>query len=77
MADRMAVVVLHLSAGYLRLFCTKFTVYFLRRFVAQLYKCRRISEPGCQQLFIDVQHLRQKLQDLPNEGVAWNWLKLK
>jgi hypothetical protein len=70
LSDRMAVIVRHLNGSYVKLFCTKFVVYFLRRFVQQFYRCRRISETGCQQLLIDLQHLRKKLHDLPNEGCA-------
>jgi hypothetical protein len=66
-----------LSSSYIRLFCNKFVVYFVRRFLQQFYKCRRISEPGCQQLLLDLQHLRKRLHDLPNEGVRHAALPIK
>lgn len=68
LADKMKTITLYLNTNYVRLFCNKFVVYFMRRLLAQFYKCKRISEPGCQQLLLDLQTLRVVLQDLPNDG---------
>ena len=59
LTDRMAEIIKHLSTSYVRLFCNKFIVYFPRRFTQQFYRCRRISDQGCQQLLMDLQHMRQ------------------
>ena len=68
LSEKICAITAHLNTSYVRLLCNKFVVYFMRRFLQQFYKCKRISEQGCQQLLLDLQHLRRSLQGLPNEG---------
>eukprot|EP00298_Acanthocystis_sp_HF-20_P016599 c21524_g3_i1.p1 GENE.c21524_g3_i1~~c21524_g3_i1.p1 ORF type:complete len:715 (-),score=269.08 c21524_g3_i1:94-2238(-) len=57
-----------LNATYLRFFCDKFVSAFVQRFIVNIYKCRRVSETGAQQLLLDTQTLQSILVKLPIIG---------
>eukprot|EP01012_Entosiphon_sulcatum_P011099 TRINITY_DN16655_c0_g1_i1.p1 TRINITY_DN16655_c0_g1~~TRINITY_DN16655_c0_g1_i1.p1 ORF type:complete len:345 (+),score=83.77 TRINITY_DN16655_c0_g1_i1:981-2015(+) len=68
-SDRaMPLVAAVLSPLYLRLFCDRLAVAFAQRFCSQIYRLKRISELGAQQLLLDIQHLRSTLLELPHIG---------
>eukprot|EP00931_Biecheleriopsis_adriatica_P034116 TRINITY_DN1973_c0_g1_i3.p1 TRINITY_DN1973_c0_g1~~TRINITY_DN1973_c0_g1_i3.p1 ORF type:complete len:845 (-),score=210.09 TRINITY_DN1973_c0_g1_i3:73-2607(-) len=55
----------HLSKIHYRFFCDKFVQSFVARFVAEIYKCRKISEQGAQQLLLDTALIKTTLLEAP------------
>jgi len=55
----------HLSKIHYRIFCDKFVQSFVARFVAEIYKCRKISEQGAQQLLLDTALIKTTLLEVP------------
>mmetsp|Transcript_53122 Transcript_53122/g.95309 ORF Transcript_53122/g.95309 Transcript_53122/m.95309 type:complete len:837 (-) Transcript_53122:74-2584(-) len=55
----------HLSKIHWRFFCDKFVQSFVARFVAEIYKCRKISELGAQQLLLDTALIKTTLLEAP------------
>eukprot|EP00298_Acanthocystis_sp_HF-20_P016596 c21524_g2_i5.p1 GENE.c21524_g2_i5~~c21524_g2_i5.p1 ORF type:complete len:406 (-),score=131.09 c21524_g2_i5:189-1406(-) len=59
-----------LNTTYLRFFCDKFVSSFVEQFIFHIYKCRRVSETGAQQLLLDAQTLQSLLVKLPIIGLT-------
>ena len=57
-----------LSDSHFRYFCDKLGASFAPRFAEALFRCRRISEAGSQQLLLDTQAIRGILLELPASG---------
>eukprot|EP00927_Polykrikos_kofoidii_P077454 TRINITY_DN74395_c0_g1_i1.p1 TRINITY_DN74395_c0_g1~~TRINITY_DN74395_c0_g1_i1.p1 ORF type:complete len:824 (+),score=128.80 TRINITY_DN74395_c0_g1_i1:61-2472(+) len=55
----------HLSKIHYRSFCGKFVQAFVARFIAEIYKCKKISEQGAQQLLLDTSFIKQTLLEAP------------
>ncbi|CAJ1336960.1 unnamed protein product [Effrenium voratum] len=55
----------HLSKIHYRFFCDKFVQSFVARFVAEVYKCKKISERGAQQLLLDTALIKTTLLEAP------------
>ncbi|CAE7448865.1 VPS53 [Symbiodinium pilosum] len=55
----------HLSKIHYRFFCDKFVQSFVSRFVAEVHKCRKISEKGAQQLLLDTALIKTTLLEAP------------
>ncbi|CAE8634681.1 unnamed protein product [Polarella glacialis] len=55
----------HLSKIHYRFFCDKFVQAFVARFVAEIYKCKKISEQGAQQLLLDTALIKTSLLEAP------------
>ncbi|CAK9099194.1 Vacuolar protein sorting-associated protein 53 A (AtVPS53) (Protein HEAT-INTOLERANT 1) [Durusdinium trenchii] len=55
----------HLSKIHYRFFCDKFVQSFVARFVAEVHKCRKISERGAQQLLLDTALIKTTLLEAP------------
>lgn len=58
-----------LSDSHFRYFCDKLGASFAARFAEALFRCRRISEAGSQQLLLDTHAIRGLLLELPASGV--------
>eukprot|EP00906_Rhabdomonas_costata_P030131 RCo042538 len=58
----------YLSPTHLRFFCDKFAASFAYKFTQCFYKCKRISDNGCQQLLLDTQCLKKTLEGMPLAG---------
>lgn len=56
---------LNLSKIHYRFFCDKFVQAFVARFITELYKCRKISEQGAQQLLLDTALIKTTLLEAP------------
>jgi hypothetical protein len=59
-----------LSDAHFRYFCDKLGASFAPRFAEALFRCRRISEAGSQQLLLDTQAIRGLLLELPSSGAC-------
>ena len=57
-----------LSLNNFRFMCDKFTASFIPRFYRTVFRCKRLSDPGTQQLLLDAQAIRTLLLDLPSLG---------
>jgi len=55
----------HLSKIHYRFFCDKFVQAFVARFIAEIYRCRKISEQGAQQLLLDTALIKTTLLEAP------------
>lgn len=55
----------NLSKIHYGFFCDKFVQAFVARFVADIYKCRKISERGAQQLLLDTALIKTTLLEAP------------
>mmetsp|Transcript_30765 Transcript_30765/g.56080 ORF Transcript_30765/g.56080 Transcript_30765/m.56080 type:complete len:833 (-) Transcript_30765:14-2512(-) len=60
----------YLSKLHYTSFCTKFVQAFITRFIAEIYRCRKISEQGAQQLLHDTSHIKTTLLEAPIVAVA-------
>eukprot|EP01012_Entosiphon_sulcatum_P066638 TRINITY_DN95983_c0_g1_i1.p1 TRINITY_DN95983_c0_g1~~TRINITY_DN95983_c0_g1_i1.p1 ORF type:complete len:806 (+),score=176.61 TRINITY_DN95983_c0_g1_i1:844-3261(+) len=67
-ADRTKQIASYLSRDYIRVFCEKLGEFVSSRFSAQIYRCKRISIQGGQQLLQDAQHVRAALLSLAELG---------
>lgn len=54
-----------LSKIHYRFFCDKFVQAFVARFIAEIYKCGKISEQGAQQLLLDTALIKTTLLEAP------------
>ena len=57
-----------ISTEYFRFFCTKFVEKCIPNLRERVFKCRRVSEMGAQQLLLDAHSMKQVLLDLPTVG---------
>ncbi|EIE27794.1 hypothetical protein COCSUDRAFT_26904 [Coccomyxa subellipsoidea C-169] len=57
-----------LSALHFRYFCDKLAVSFCPRFIEYIFRCRKVSEAGSQQLLLDTQAIKALLLDFPSAG---------
>jgi len=57
-----------LSSDYFRFFCDKFTASFIPRFYGSILRCKRLSEPGAQQMLLDTHAVKTLLLELPSLG---------
>merc|ERR1719454_1096079 len=55
----------HLSKIHYRFFCDKFVQAFVARFIREIYKCKKISEQGAQQLLLDTALIKTSLLEAP------------
>merc|ERR1712190_655163 len=55
----------HLSKIHYRFFCDKFVQTFVARFISEIYRCRKISEQGAQQLLLDTVLIKTTLLEAP------------
>jgi len=55
----------NLSKIHYLFFCDKFVQSFVARFVAEIYRCRKISEQGAQQLLLDTSLIKTTLLEAP------------
>jgi len=58
----------YLSQSNFRYLCDKFTASFIPRFYLTVFKCKKLSDSGAQQLLLDAQAVRTLLLDLPSLG---------
>lgn len=54
-----------LSKIHYRSFCNKFVQAFVKRYIAEIYSCRKISEQGAQQLLLDTTLIKTTLLEEP------------
>lgn len=55
----------YLSKIHYRFFCDKFVQAFVARFISEMFKCRKISEQGAQQLLLDTALIKTTLLEAP------------
>jgi len=55
----------YLSKLHYRFFCNKFVQAFVARFIAEIYRCKKISEQGAQQLLLDTSSIKTSLLEVP------------
>lgn len=55
----------YLSKLHYRFFCNKFVQAFVTRFISEIYKCKKISEQGAQQLLLDTSLIKTSLLEAP------------
>lgn len=55
----------NLSKLHYKFFCSKFVQTFIARFISEIYKCRKISEQGAQQLLLDTSLIKTTLLEAP------------
>lgn len=55
----------YLSKLHYRFFCNKFVQAFVTRFINEIYKCKKISEQGAQQLLLDTSLIKTSLLEAP------------
>merc|ERR1712113_108257 len=65
LAKYFAPVATNLSKIHYRSFCGKFVQNFVKRFTDEIYKCRKISEEGAQQLLKDTKLIKTTLLEVP------------
>eukprot|EP00898_Chlorokybus_atmophyticus_P008215 jgi/Chlat1/8395/Chrsp80S07907 len=53
---------------YFRFFCDKLAASFAPRFYVNIFKCKRISETGAQQMLLDTHAIKTLLMDVPTMG---------
>lgn len=56
----------YISTNYFKFFTDKFLASFIPKFQAAVFKCRRISDTGAQQMLIDVFAVKSALLEIPN-----------
>merc|ERR1712050_689490 len=54
-----------LSKIHYRFFCDKFVQAFLKRFIDEIFNCKKISEQGAQQLLLDTALIKTTLLETP------------
>jgi hypothetical protein len=62
---QLAPIARHLSKIHYRFFCDKFVTAFVSRFISEIYRCRKISEQGAQQLLLDTSLIKTTLLEAP------------
>lgn len=55
----------NLSKIHYRFFCDKFVQAFVKRYLEELFKCKKISEQGAQQLLFDTTLIKTTLLEVP------------
>lgn len=55
----------NLSKDHYVSYCGKFVTGFVARFISEIYKCRKISEQGAQQLLLDTSFIKTTLLEAP------------
>lgn len=60
----------YLLAAHFSYFCDSFINSFVPRIIANIYRCKKISEVGAQHLLLDVTSLKSVLLNLPICGGA-------
>lgn len=65
LAKSFGMVAKSLSKINYRFFCDKFVQAFVKRYIEEIYKCRKISERGAQQLLLDTTLIRTSLLEVP------------
>jgi hypothetical protein len=53
-----------------RFFCDKLLRSFAPRFLDNVYRCKKVSDVGCQQMRLDTEVIKGLLLDLAKEGAA-------
>jgi len=56
------------NPAHFRFFCDSFSVSFIPLLIQQVYKCKKISIAGAQQLILDFTAIKTLLSELPNAG---------
>nr|KAJ3412643.1 Vacuolar protein sorting-associated protein 53 [Polyrhizophydium stewartii] len=56
------------SSKYFRLFCDKFAESFTAKYLANIYKCRPLSEVGAEQMLLDTHALKNILTEMSTLG---------
>eukprot|EP00928_Gymnodinium_smaydae_P071423 TRINITY_DN55011_c0_g1_i1.p1 TRINITY_DN55011_c0_g1~~TRINITY_DN55011_c0_g1_i1.p1 ORF type:complete len:832 (+),score=217.27 TRINITY_DN55011_c0_g1_i1:70-2565(+) len=65
LSSQFAPVAQYLSKSHYRFFCDKFVQVFVARYISEIYKCRKISEQGGQQLLLDTSFIKTTLLEVP------------
>jgi len=65
LSSQLSPVARFLSKLHYRFFCDKFVQAFVVRFISEIYKCRKISEVGAQQLLRDTSLIKTTLLEAP------------
>jgi hypothetical protein len=55
----------YLSKLHYRFFCNKFVQAFVARFINEIFRCKKISEQGAQQLLLDTSSIKTSLLEVP------------
>merc|ERR1719401_3215825 len=65
LSKQFAPIATSLSKIHYRFFCDKFVQAFVKRFIDEIYKCKKISEQGAQQLLLDTALIKTTLLETP------------
>jgi len=65
LSKHFAPVAASLSKIHYRFFCDKFVQTFVKRYIEEIYKCKKISEQGAQQLLLDTTLIKTTLLETP------------
>lgn len=65
LSNQMEPIAAHLSKLHYRFFCDKFVQAFIPRYIAEIYRCKKISEQGAQQLLLDTSSIKTMLLEVP------------
>jgi len=57
-----------LADFHFRFFCDSFVSSFISKLIQSVYKCRRISEVGAEQILLDMTAIKTVLLDMPTYG---------
>lgn len=57
-----------MPANYFRFFCDKLLRSFAPRFLDNVFRCKKISDVGCQQMRLDTEVIKGMIMDLAREG---------
>ncbi|CAO3673961.1 unnamed protein product [Rhizopus microsporus] len=53
---------------YYRTFCDRFAEWLITKYIAQIFRCKPISEIGAEQLLLDTHSIKTLLMDIPSVG---------
>lgn len=65
LSKQLAPIATSLSKVYYRNFCVQFVQAFVKRYIDEIYKCKKISEQGAQQLLLDTALIKTTLLETP------------
>merc|ERR1711920_302041 len=65
LSKQFAPIATSLSKIHYRFFCDKFVQAFVKRFIDEIFNCRKISEQGAQQLLLDTALIKTTLLETP------------
>mmetsp|Transcript_26841 Transcript_26841/g.56887 ORF Transcript_26841/g.56887 Transcript_26841/m.56887 type:complete len:798 (-) Transcript_26841:48-2441(-) len=65
LAKYFAPIAVSLSKIHYRFFCDQFVQFFVKRYIEEIYRCRKISEQGAQQLLLDTTLIKTTLLETP------------